>query len=87
MQKSKLGIMLNLGPGKLKKNNPTSIFSGAVPDDGEQAQPRLGSLKLLPWPPTFAYWGYPSNLSGTFFCLKSGGLILRQDDGPKPLHF
>ena len=58
---------MNSGLRNCKKNNPTSILSGAVSDDGEQAQLVLGSLKLLSWPPTFAYWGYTSHSFWGFF--------------------
>lgn len=60
---------MNSGLGKCKKNNPTSIDSGAVPGNGEQAQLVLGSLKLLSWPPTLMTGVIVSHLPGTFFCL------------------
>ena len=66
---------LSTGSQKCKKNNPTSILTGAVPDDGEQAQLVLRSLKLLPWPPTLHNGVIVSHLSEAFFFFR---LMLRQ---------
>jgi len=62
-----VGVIYISGLRKLKKNNPTSIYTGAVPDDGEQAQLVLGSLKLLPWPPTLHIGVILQAFLGLFF--------------------
>lgn len=53
--------------GSCKKNNPTSIYTGAVSDNGVQAQLVLRSLKLLSWPPTLHNGVIVSHLSEAFF--------------------
>jgi len=66
-----LDVGSNSGLRKCKKNNPTSIFLGAVPDNGVQAQLVLRSLKLLSWPPTLHNGVIVSHLSWGFFFAES----------------
>lgn len=51
----------------VRKITRQAYESGAVPDNGEQAQLVLGSLKLLLWPPTYGKGVIVSHLPGAFF--------------------
>ena len=69
----------------LSKINLTSIFLGTVPDNGEQAQLVLRSLKLLSWLPTLAKTGllFQSGLRAFFYLSQAETVLQKTSSFPQ----